>query len=299
MARNWAAIWVSRAAAAGPGSGSAEQRFSASRARMVPSARPKVPSTPASLWAAAWAASCCSMESWWAARAALADSRIPTRSSSSGRNWTHRRLRAAVRAGCPAGSVMGFRDSVPGIIAESESMYLESKLVEWPAAASHWEDSLQGHAYSGPALFPPQRAGDLLGERQRVKGLEENGLNAEVGEALLIGALHLGGEQQDGDVGGGGIAAQFAEGCGAVHAGHHDVEENGVGLVLDGAGQALGAGVGHHDLPAGHALKAELDNLADVCLVVDDQDAAGHDCKPRFSAGESAQSGIGDSRLRG
>src|ERR1035441_2371233 len=81
---------------------------------------------------------------------------------------------------------------------------------------------------------PAEYIGDLRGEGEGVKGLEEHSLDAEVGEAALVGALHLGGKQHHRDVSGGGIAAQFAKGCGAIHSGHHDVEKNGVGLLLDG-----------------------------------------------------------------
>jgi len=51
-----------------------------------------------------------------------------------------------------------------------------------------------------PDLFPAERIGDLLGERQRVKGLEKNRIYAQVRESALIVALHLGGKQDHGDV---------------------------------------------------------------------------------------------------
>ena len=89
-----------------------------------------------------------------------------------------------------------------------------------------------------------QRDGDLGGERERVKRLEEYGLDSEIGEAALVRALHLGGEQQHGNVGCDGIVAQFAEGGWTVHAGHHYVEQDCIGILLDGAVETLCAGAG-------------------------------------------------------
>ena len=48
-------------------------------------------------------------------------------------------------------------------------------------------------------LFPTQYGGNLIGKGHRVEGLEENGLNTEVGKAALIGALHFGRKQQNGN----------------------------------------------------------------------------------------------------
>jgi hypothetical protein len=57
-----------------------------------------------------------------------------------------------------------------------------------------------------PSL-PTQGIGDFRMKRERVEGLEEHALHAEIGEAALVGALHLGREQEHGNFGGRGIPA--------------------------------------------------------------------------------------------
>ena len=100
--------------------------------------------------------------------------------------------------------------------------------------------------------FPAKDAGDLLSKREGVEGFEKDGLHAEIGEAALVGSLDFGGEEQDGDQSGEGILAEFAEGGGSVHAWHHDIEEDGVRLMLDGTCESLRAGVGCDHSPAGN-----------------------------------------------
>ena len=70
-----------------------------------------------------------------------------------------------------------------------------------------------------------------------------------------------------------GIFAQFAEGGGPVHSGHHDVEQNGVGIVFGGAHQALGSGTGDGHFPARDGFKAECGYFADIIFIVNDQNA--------------------------
>src|SRR5580658_1274494 len=121
----------------------------------------------------------------------------------------------------------------------------------------------------GSLSAPAQHAGNLRGQRERVEWLEEYSLDAQVGKAALVGALHLGGQQQHRDARRGGILPQLAEGGWAVQSGHHDVQKNGVRLVVDGARKALRAGAGHDYFPAGHRLKAERGHLANVVFVID------------------------------
>ena len=54
-------------------------------------------------------------------------------------------------------------------------------------------------------VFPAEGFGDLGGEGEGVEGLEEDGGYAEAGEAALVHSLDLGGEQEDGDAGDGGV----------------------------------------------------------------------------------------------
>ena len=57
----------------------------------------------------------------------------------------------------------------------------------------------------GLLVLPAEDLGDLLGEGEGVEGFEEDAGEAEAGEAALIDSLDLGGEQEDGDVGDGGV----------------------------------------------------------------------------------------------
>jgi hypothetical protein len=48
-------------------------------------------------------------------------------------------------------------------------------------------------------LIPAESVGNLVGKRERVERLEKDCLDAEIGEAPLVGPLHLGSQQQNGD----------------------------------------------------------------------------------------------------
>ncbi len=91
-------------------------------------------------------------------------------------------------------------------------------------------------------VLPSEDVGDLLSERKRIEGLEQNCSDAEIGEATLIDALYLCGEQEDGDVGDGRDGLHVAEGGRTVDAGHHDVHEDGVRALRRGDGDSFGAG---------------------------------------------------------
>ena len=51
---------------------------------------------------------------------------------------------------------------------------------------------------------------------------------------------------------GGRVLAQFAKGRGTVHSRHHHVEQDGVRLMLRGAGHSLRSGAGHDHFPSRH-----------------------------------------------
>ena len=70
--------------------------------------------------------------------------------------------------------------------------------------------------------------------------------------------------------GDGGVLLHGAEGGGAVDSGHHDVHEDGVGLLGGGDGDAFGAGAGGEDLPAGGGFEREGRYLANIVFVVND-----------------------------
>jgi hypothetical protein len=73
-----------------------------------------------------------------------------------------------------------------------------------------------------------------------------------------------------------GILAEFPECRRAVHSGHHHVQKNSVGLMLNSSKQALRAGIGCHNVPASHGFKAERGNFANIVFIVNDQYAVGH-----------------------
>ncbi len=123
-------------------------------------------------------------------------------------------------------------------------------------------------------LLPAESVGDLLGEGEGVEGFEEDGDDTEAVEAALVDALDLGGEEEDGDGGDLWDRLHVAEGGGAVDAGHHDVHEDGVGVLGGGDGDAFGTGARGEDLPAGGGFEGECGDFADIVFVVDDEDAS-------------------------
>ena len=199
-----------------------------------------VPRTPASLCAAEAAASFCSALSEPAARACTAASITATRSRISGRKRAHKRSSAAVRFGL-------CRFFVGLIHGKSERIQLQ------PSTAEICAESVSGS-----------------------KGLKRTASTPRSAKRRWSVLCTLAVSSSTGMLRGGGILAQLAEGGGAVHAGHHHVEQDGVGLVLGGASQALRAGAGHDHFPAGNAFQAERGYFADVVFVVDDQNLARH-----------------------
>src|ERR1700716_3551548 len=110
----------------------------------------------------------------------------------------------------------------------------------------------------------------MLGEGEGVEGVEEDAGEGQSGEAAFYDSLDFGGEQEYGDVGDGGVLLHRAEGGGAVDSGHHDVHEDGVGLLGRGDGDAFAAGAGGEDLPACGGLQREGGDLTNVIFVVND-----------------------------
>jgi hypothetical protein len=128
--------------------------------------------------------------------------------------------------------------------------------------------------HRGRLVLPAEDLGDLLGEGEGIKGFEEDSGEAEAGEAALIDSLDLCGEQKDGDVGDGGVFPHGFEGGGAIDPRHHDIHEDGVGLLGSGDGDAFCAGAGGEDVPAGCRFEREGRDLTNVIFVVNDQNAS-------------------------
>ena len=114
-------------------------------------------------------------------------------------------------------------------------------------------------------------AGDDLVEAERLGDVV---VAAGVQARDLVLGLVLGGEEEDrrGVAG----AAQPLRDAEAVHVGEHDVEDDEVGLFLEHGRDRLGAVGDGPDLESGES-QARDEQVADVRLVVDDQDArCGH-----------------------
>jgi hypothetical protein len=90
-------------------------------------------------------------------------------------------------------------------------------------------------------VLPAEDFGDLLGKSEGIEGFEKDAGEPESGEAALIDSLDLGGQQEYGNAGDGRVLLHGAEGGGAVDSRHHDVHEDGVGLLGCGDGDAFGA----------------------------------------------------------
>lgn len=80
-----------------------------------------------------------------------------------------------------------------------------------------------------------------------------------------------GGEHDDGDAGGGGVAAEELADFQAVHLGEHDVEEDEIGGIEAGGLEGFGAVGGGDHLEAG-TFQIEGDQFDGIGLVVHDQD---------------------------
>ncbi len=109
-----------------------------------------------------------------------------------------------------------------------------------------------------------------LDKRYQLKGVEGLGeIGAHAGRPPTedIGVLGLGGEHDDGDLPGLGIGLEALEDLEAVHPGHHDVEDDQVGLVGFDFLEGFGAVEGGRHLVAG-TLEVDLDEADNVPLVV-------------------------------
>jgi hypothetical protein len=123
-------------------------------------------------------------------------------------------------------------------------------------------------------ILPAENLGYLLGESKGIERFEEDAGEAETGEAALVDSLNLRGQQEDRNVCDGGVQLHGGEGGGAIDAGHHDIHENGVGLLCCRDGDAFGTGAGGEDLPACCRLERKGRDLTNIIFIVNDQKAA-------------------------
>ncbi len=85
----------------------------------------------------------------------------------------------------------------------------------------------------------------------------------------------FGGEQNGGNMARVVVCLELLEGFDAVEVGHHDVEEDCIGLVGDRLGDAFLPRSGGEDVPGGSGGEGEADDVADASIVIDDQDVFG------------------------
>src|ERR1700757_524140 len=81
------------------------------------------------------------------------------------------------------------------------------------------------------SVSPAESVGHLLRQGHRIEGLEENGGNAKACKSLLIRSLDLGSEQDDGNVCCLRAFLQLKKCGGTIHAGHHYVQQDRIGLL--------------------------------------------------------------------
>ena len=112
-----------------------------------------------------------------------------------------------------------------------------------------------------------------LDQLVRAEGFGDVVVGADLAAELLIDLPSLCGEQDDGDVLGGGIVLDHAAGLVAVELRHHDVEDDEVGLLVAHLLQGLLA-VGRGDDVVALRTQDEIQDMEDVHLVVDHQDLA-------------------------
>ena len=85
------------------------------------------------------------------------------------------------------------------------------------------------------------------------------------------GPVHLGGQHDDGNIQSGGIRLQQRRQFIAIHAGHHDVQQNEIRLrSADGRQRLFGAR--RHDGEISFGAQQQLQQLTVVLLIIDDED---------------------------
>ena len=126
------------------------------------------------------------------------------------------------------------------------------------------------------------------GELGEGEGLDDVvvGAGAQAGDALVDGA-HRGQEDRRGLDAGGADRLQERE---AVEVGEHPVEDQHVEAAVEGVHQALAAGAGRLDGVAGLA-QALGEVVAGLGVVLDDEDAAGHEGQIRLGIRASSRRG--------
>ena len=115
-----------------------------------------------------------------------------------------------------------------------------------------------------------------------LKGLGDIVVGAQLQAVDLVLQLALGGEHDDGHLGG---LPDFAADGPAVHAGQHDVQHHQVGLELLELLQTHQSVVGHLTVH-GLLFQIQTHQVGNVLVIFHDQYLTGHTCHPFFFCGE-------------
>jgi hypothetical protein len=127
---------------------------------------------------------------------------------------------------------------------------------------------------------PPRQNGfDARGQFGRVGRLGQIVIGSGLEPGYLIIDHRLGREHDDRDTLRSRIVPQTTADLVAVHAGHHDVQNDKVGLLGVGAPDGLLPVTGRDDLVS-LALQHHADELKTVYIIVHDQDFLGHAASP-------------------
>src|ERR1700677_4067271 len=117
-----------------------------------------------------------------------------------------------------------------------------------------------GSGKAGPVWgvpVPSRNLGDVVSGGQGVEGFGKDGGRAQFIELAPILALHLRRQQNHGYVSRVSVLLENLVRRRTVDVGHHDVEQNGVGLFEGRTANALRSRRGQDDLPAGNGFEAE------------------------------------------
>ena len=111
-------------------------------------------------------------------------------------------------------------------------------------------------------------ARDQLARRERLGDVV---VGAQLEAEHLVALVHTPRHHDHGDAAGLGVLLEAAADLPAVELGHHDVEEDHVGLAVPGVAHGIGAVAQDGDVVA-FLVEVEADQLRDVLLVLDHQD---------------------------
>ena len=166
------------------------------------------------------------------------------------------------RSDRPVGSGLGL-----ALVRElAEAMGGKVSVVSAPGKGTAFAIDLQ--------LSQPSAAATRSLQRHGVERLGDHPGHAQRRVARQLARLGLGGHEQHRDRARLVAAAQDVQRRRAVQPRHHHVEQDHVGLLRGRELDAVGAAACRQHLPARHRPQRELHDLADVGLVVDEQDGA-------------------------